>query len=184
MDGGAWSAAVHGVTQSQARLSDFTFTFMHWRRKWQPTPVFLPGESQGQRSLAGYSPWGRQRVRHDSDDTTQIYILEQILIWPAEVLEVKKLCVLANTLGFLNSNLQVLTAFFFFSDVGEMGLKHSSKLLCYSHGPAVKHSGTLTAQKWILIWSSLFQQLELSLRSTLSCLETWPIFTIFSPLFI
>ena len=31
-------------------LSDFTFTFMHWRRKWQPTPVFLPGESQG---------WGR-----------------------------------------------------------------------------------------------------------------------------
>ena len=30
-----------------------------WRRKWQPTPVFLPRESQGQRSLAGYSPWGR-----------------------------------------------------------------------------------------------------------------------------
>ena len=29
-----------------------------WRRAWQPTPVFLPGESQGQRSLAGYSPWG------------------------------------------------------------------------------------------------------------------------------
>ena len=30
-----------------------------WRRVWQPTPVFLPGESQGHRSLAGYSPWGR-----------------------------------------------------------------------------------------------------------------------------
>ena len=30
------------------------FTFMHWRRKWQPTPVFLPGESQGQRSLVGF----------------------------------------------------------------------------------------------------------------------------------
>ena len=29
-----------------------------WRRKWQPTPVFLPAESHGQRSLAGYSPWG------------------------------------------------------------------------------------------------------------------------------
>ena len=28
-----------------------------WRRKWQPTPVFLPGESHGQRSLEGYSPW-------------------------------------------------------------------------------------------------------------------------------
>ena len=31
------------------------FTFMHWGRQWQPTPVFLPGESQGLRSLAGYS---------------------------------------------------------------------------------------------------------------------------------
>ena len=35
-----------------------------WRRKWQPTPVFLPGESHGQRSLVAYSPWGR-RVGHD-----------------------------------------------------------------------------------------------------------------------
>ena len=34
------------------------FTFMHWRRKWQPTPVFLPGESHGRRSLVGCSPWG------------------------------------------------------------------------------------------------------------------------------
>ena len=32
------------------------FTFMHWRRKWQPTPIFLPGESRGQRGLVGYSP--------------------------------------------------------------------------------------------------------------------------------
>ena len=35
-----------------------------WRRKWQPTPVFLPGESHRQRSLVGYSPQS-QRVRHD-----------------------------------------------------------------------------------------------------------------------
>ena len=35
------------------------FTFMHWRRKWQPTPVFLPGESQGQGSLVGCHLWGR-----------------------------------------------------------------------------------------------------------------------------
>ena len=34
------------------------FTFMHWRRKWQPTPVFLPGESQGQESLVGCHLWG------------------------------------------------------------------------------------------------------------------------------
>ena len=31
-----------------------------WRRKWQPTPVFLPGESHGLRGLDGYSPWGRK----------------------------------------------------------------------------------------------------------------------------
>ena len=35
-------------------------TFMHWRRKWQPTPIFLPGEPQGQRSLVGYHLWGRK----------------------------------------------------------------------------------------------------------------------------
>ena len=37
-----------------------------WRRKWQPSPVFLPGKSHGQRSLAGYSVWDCKRVRHDS----------------------------------------------------------------------------------------------------------------------
>ena len=34
------------------------FTFIHWRRKWQPTPVFLPGESQGRWSLVGCHLWG------------------------------------------------------------------------------------------------------------------------------
>ena len=34
------------------------FPFMHWRRKWQPTPVFLPGESQGRGSLVGCRLWG------------------------------------------------------------------------------------------------------------------------------
>ena len=33
----------------------------HWRRKWQPTPVFVPGESRGQRSLVVYSPWGHKK---------------------------------------------------------------------------------------------------------------------------
>ena len=43
------------------------FTLMHWRRKWQPTPVFLPGESQGQRSLVGCCLWG-----HTESDTTEV----------------------------------------------------------------------------------------------------------------
>ena len=59
MDGGAWKAAVHGVAEGRTRLSDFTFTFMHWKRKRQPDPVFLPGESQGRGSLVGCRLWGR-----------------------------------------------------------------------------------------------------------------------------
>ena len=43
------------------------FTFMHWRRKWQPTPVFLPGESQGRGSLVGCCLWG-----HTESDTTEV----------------------------------------------------------------------------------------------------------------
>ena len=38
---------------------------VHWRRKWHPTPVFLPREFHGQRSLAGYSPRGSPKVKHD-----------------------------------------------------------------------------------------------------------------------
>ena len=40
---------------------------MPWRRQWQPTPVLLPGESHGQRSLAGSSPWG-----HKESDMTEL----------------------------------------------------------------------------------------------------------------
>ena len=43
------------------------FTFLHWRRKWQPTPVFLPGESQGRGSLVGCCLWGRTE-----SDTTEV----------------------------------------------------------------------------------------------------------------
>ena len=68
MDGGAWWAAVHGVVKSQTWLTTSLslFTFMHWRRKWQPTAVFLPGESQGRGSLVGCCLWG-----HTESDTTE-----------------------------------------------------------------------------------------------------------------
>ena len=47
------------------------FMYNPWRRKWQPTPVFLPRESHGQRSLVGYSPWGGK----ESDITEQLTLL-------------------------------------------------------------------------------------------------------------
>ena len=55
MDGGAWWARVHGVAKSQTRLGDFISLLYSREKKQQPTPVFLPGKSHGQRSLVGYS---------------------------------------------------------------------------------------------------------------------------------
>ena len=69
MDRGAWWAAVHEVVKSRTRLSNFPFTF-HFHaleRKWQPTPVVLPGESQGQGSLVDCLLWG-----HTESDMTEL----------------------------------------------------------------------------------------------------------------
>ena len=70
MDGGAWWAAVHGVTKSLTRLSNFTFTFhFHALEKEMAThsSVLLPGESQGRGSLVGCRLWG-----HTESDTTEV----------------------------------------------------------------------------------------------------------------
>ena len=66
--------------------SDFTFTFMHWRRKWQPTPVFLPAESQGRRSLVGCHLWGRT----ESDTTEVTQQQQQTITTPFPVTETAK----------------------------------------------------------------------------------------------
>ena len=74
-DGGAGWAAVYGVAQSltqlkwlsSSRATSFSlFPFMHWRRKWRPTPVLLPGKSQGRGSPVGCHLWGRTE-----SDTTE-----------------------------------------------------------------------------------------------------------------
>ena len=68
IDGGAWWAQSMGLLRVGHNSATFLslFTFMHWRRKWQPTPVFLPGESQGRGSLVGCHLWG-----HTESDTTE-----------------------------------------------------------------------------------------------------------------
>ena len=63
--GGLQSMGLLRVRHDWATSLSF-FTFMYWRRKWQPTPVFLPGESQGQGSLVGCCLWGRT-----GSDTTE-----------------------------------------------------------------------------------------------------------------
>ena len=55
------------------------FTFLHWRRKWQPTPVFWPGESQGRGSLVGCHLWGRTRLKwlSSSSSSSRKFILDE-----------------------------------------------------------------------------------------------------------
>ena len=60
-----WKLSVHVLLKSC--LGNFEYYCANiWRRQWQPTPVLLPGKSQGQRSLVGCSPWG-----HEKSDLTE-----------------------------------------------------------------------------------------------------------------
>ena len=66
--GGLQSMGLLRVGQDSA-TSLSLFTFLHWRRQWQPTPVFLPTESQGQGSLVGFRLWSRT----ESDTTERLH---------------------------------------------------------------------------------------------------------------
>ena len=61
--GHTWASLIAQSVENLSAVQETKFQFLGredpWRRKWQPTPVFLPRESHGQRNLAGYSPWSR-----------------------------------------------------------------------------------------------------------------------------
>ena len=69
MDRGAWQVAVHGVGKSPIRLHFHFSLSCIGEGKWQPTPVFLPGESQGWGSLVGCRLWGH--TESDTNEATQ-----------------------------------------------------------------------------------------------------------------
>ena len=72
---GSWRVGHYLKTKQTARNLQCYSSL--WRRQWQPTPVFLPGEICGQRSLAGYSPWGCK----ESDTTKQLtHVLASVFI--------------------------------------------------------------------------------------------------------
>ena len=60
-----WQGAKESSCQCRRHGFDSWVGKSRWRRKWLPTPVFLPGKSHGPMSLAGYSQWCHKRVRHD-----------------------------------------------------------------------------------------------------------------------
>ena len=60
-----WRSGKESICQCRRRRFHPWVGKIPWSRKWQPTPVSLPEEFHGQKNLAGYSPWGLKRVRHD-----------------------------------------------------------------------------------------------------------------------
>ena len=58
-----------------------------WRRKWQPTPIFLLEKSYGQKSLAGYSPWAHKRVGHDVVTKQQQQYLTELSVIHVDIPE-------------------------------------------------------------------------------------------------
>ena len=71
MDCSPWGLEEVDMTERPLAL----LTFMHWKRKWQPTPVFLPGGFQGRGSLVGCRLWGRRE-----SDMTEV-TLQQQHVW-------------------------------------------------------------------------------------------------------
>ena len=62
----SWASLVAQTVKNPPAMREIQVRFLGWedlpwRRAWQPTSVFLPGESHGQRSLVGYSPWGHKQ---------------------------------------------------------------------------------------------------------------------------
>ena len=95
--GGLQSMASLRVGQHWA-TSLSLFTSMHWRRRWQPTPVFLPGESQGRRSLVVCRLWGC-RVGHDWSDLAAA--AAAYIIVPCDFFFISVVLVIISSLSFL-----------------------------------------------------------------------------------
>ena len=57
-----WASPVAQMAKNPPTMRETCVGKIPWRRKWQPIPVSLPGESHGQRSSVGYSPWGHQEL--------------------------------------------------------------------------------------------------------------------------
>ena len=57
---------------------------MHWRKKWQPIPVFLPGKFHGHRNLVGSSPWGRKESDTVAHTCTHSYFMKQWEFQPVQ----------------------------------------------------------------------------------------------------
>ena len=76
-----------------------------WRKKWQPTPVFLPGKSHGQRSLAGYSLRGHKKNEHNLTTKQQLNNKRELNL--RSILSAQLKCTLMLTIGSVLKNKSV-----------------------------------------------------------------------------
>ena len=80
-----WLSGKESTCQCRKPRLDSWVEKIPWRRKWQPTPVSLPGKSHGQRNLAGYSPWG-----HKESDMTEWFNSSSRVGWKSTAAFSKK----------------------------------------------------------------------------------------------
>ena len=93
-------------------INDLWVRKIPWRRKWQFTPVLLPGKSHGQRSLVGYSPWGCKES--DTTERLQLRLIVLLLIWTTVIwILLKNLCLNSTELTNVFESLQISECFFF-----------------------------------------------------------------------
>ena len=72
-----WLSGKASACQYRRRGFDPWVGMILWRRKWQPTLVFLPGKSHGQRSLVGYSPWGSKESHKTVTKTATSIVINE-----------------------------------------------------------------------------------------------------------
>ena len=115
-----------------------------WRRAWLPTPVFLPGEFQGQRSLVGYSPWGCKESEMTKWLTLSLFIPKIVRFFPSYLPGILYLGIIHSELIFVESVKSVSRVFFFFFFPETVQLfqryllKKLSLLHCVSFAPLSK----------------------------------------------
>ena len=132
-----------------------------WRRKWQPTPVFLPEESHGQRSPVGYSPKGRKELNITKVTRTWTYITQYV--WTSLV---------AQTVKHLPTKLETRVQSLGWEDLLEKEMETHSNILAWkipwTEEPGRLQSMGLQSPTWL----SDFASRELQ-KNTVQCLSKW-----------
>ena len=127
-----------------------------WRRKWQPTPVFVPGEPHGQRSLAGCSPWGRRRVGHAEElDTTEWLIIQHTgtLYWAIQQLGKQRNALITHEGTCIRMLIRMLILNLVQKTVSNLNAHKKGKIIQEIENNLSKKR-TFKINKWMNTWNS------------------------------